>query len=308
MPYCRLHCRARRATGARVASAASLAAGLVMLAGCSLPGRGGPVSGEIFNCRQLTQRGISAVERGEWERAESFFSQAIESCPVDCEARRQYAETLWHRGAQQEAVAQLQEAIRLSSDDPTLLVRVGEMHLAQGNVDAAIDLAYQALDLDPSAPRAWLLRGQAMQRAGQPRQALADYHRALSDEPDNREALLQVAELYRQIGQPQRALATLQTLSDTYPWGEEPQHLFVLSGLAYGALGRHDDAVESFRTAARHEPTPEVLFHLAQAELAAGHPTQARDAATRALALQPQHPPSLALLEHLASQGPPLNR
>jgi tetratricopeptide (TPR) repeat protein len=259
------------------------------------------VTGEVLNCRQMTQRGLSAVDRGEWDQAEQAFSQAVKSCPADSEARRHYAEALWHRGAHQEAVVQLREAIRYASDEPLLTVRLGEMLLEDGNFDSAYDCAQQALDVDPKLARAWLLRAQTLARRGEPRQALADYHRALRCDPDNREALLKTAELHRQLNQPERALTVLQSLADTYRLGEEPQQVSFLSGLAYSALARHDDAIESFQRALRHAPTPEILCHLADAELQAGRPTQAREAATAALALDPGHQPSQALLNRLAT-------
>jgi tetratricopeptide (TPR) repeat protein len=161
--------------------------------------------------------------------------------------------------------------------------------------------AQQALDLNPRLARAWVLRAQAMQRSGQPRQALADYHRALSCDSDNREALLQVAQLHQQLNQPQRALVALQSLADTYPLGEEPQHVSFLTGLAYSAAGRHDDAAESFRRAARHNPTSEILFHLAEAELRAGRTQSARELAQQALAINPGHIASQQLLVRLAA-------
>jgi tetratricopeptide (TPR) repeat protein len=273
---------------------------LSLSAGCNIPGRGGPVSGELLTCRQLTQRCISAVDRGEFDQAEAYFNQAVRSCGVDCEARRQYAEALWRRGARAEAIAQVQEATRLSSEDPSLLVRCGEMHLEQGDLEPALAMAQQSIDLDPRSPRGWVLRGRVMQQAGDARQALADFHRGLGCEPGNRDALLEIAELHRRAGQPQRALITLQALSDTYHLGEEPQQLFYLTGLAYGALGRHDEAAESFQAAARQQPTSEILFRLAEAELGAGRLLLARQAASQALALEPQHAPSQQLLERLA--------
>jgi tetratricopeptide (TPR) repeat protein len=278
-----------------------IACGLAALPGCRLPCWGGPVSGDVLNCRQHTQRGLSAIDRGEWQEAESALSHAVETCPVDGEARRHYAETLWRRGAHQEAVLQLQEAVRLSGDDPQLVARLGEMHVADGRWQPALDCAQAALDVGPKLARAWVLRAQAMQRGGQPRQALADYHRAIRCDPGNREALLQTAELHRQLDQPQRALAALQCLADTYPLGEEPQHVSYLSGLAYSSLDRHEDAVESYHRAARHSPTPEILFRLAEAELQLGRPLQARDAAQHALALDPRHEPSQTLLNRLAA-------
>jgi tetratricopeptide (TPR) repeat protein len=272
---------------------------LAAVAGCRLPGRG-PVSGEVLNCRQLTQRGISAMDRGQWDEAESYLSQAVRTCPVDCDARRHYAQALWQRGARTEALAQIEEAIHLSADDPSLLIRCGQMHLEQGQIEPALDCAGQALDLDPQRAEAWILRGQAMRRAGDLRQALADFHRGLSCSPGDRDALLETAELYRQMNQPQRALASLHTLADTYPIGEEPQEVAFLSGLALTALGRHDEAIEQFQSAASEQPTPENFFRLAEAHLNAGRLEPARQAAQQALAIEPRHLASQQLLERMA--------
>ena len=286
---------------ATVAIAGWIVCWLFLLPGCSLPGRKGPVSSALLSCRQLTQRGLSATERGDWPKAELLLAQAIQACPVDAEARRQYAEVLWRRGAKAEALAQLEEAIRLSTEDPALLVRAAEMKLDLGNVEAAFAGARQALDLDPTDCHAWAARGRVMQKSGQLRQALADYHRALSYDRNNREILLAIAEINRQMNQPQRALITLQTLIDTYPLGEEPQEPLYLAGLAYTALGRHDDAAAHLSRALTRGPvTPEILYRLAEAELSAGRPLKARAALDQALAKEPQHAPSHALLERLA--------
>jgi tetratricopeptide (TPR) repeat protein len=278
---------------------AGLALTLLALSGCAWLRRG-PVSGEVLSCRQLTQRGISAIDRGDWPKAEALLAQAVKTCPVDCEARRLYAEALWQRGAGQQAIEQLEEAMRLSTDDPGLLVRSGEMRLAMGQLDPAFAAAAQAMDLDPALAAAWRLRARAMQQAGHPRQALSDYHRCLGHDPENREALLQVAELHRQLNQPQRALLALQVLLDSYPAGEEPRQALVLAALAYSALGRHQDAAYALRAAVDHgPPEPELLLQLAEAEWAAGRPMQARVAADRALSLAPGHSAILALMERL---------
>jgi tetratricopeptide (TPR) repeat protein len=277
-----------------------IACGLA-LPGCRLPGWGGPVSGDVLNCRQHTQRGLSAIDHGQWDEAEVALGKAVETCPTDGEARRHYAETLFRRGAHQAAIAQMQEAVRLSGYDLPLVVRLGEMQVIDGHWQAALDCAQHALDEDPRLARAWLLRAQAIERSGDARQALADYHRAIRCDPGNREALLQTAELHRQLDQPQRALAALQSLADTYPLGEEPQHVSYLSGLAYSSLQRHQDAVESYHRAARHNPTPEILFRLADAQWQLGRHAAAQEAASHALALDPGHEPSRSLLDRLAA-------
>ena len=186
------------------------------LAGCHLPGRDGPVSQSLATCRQLSQQGVAALERGQHEQAEKLLSKAVKACPADPEARRHYAEALWQRGDRTNAVAQLEQAARQSGDDAALHVRLAEMHLAMSRPDAARQSAEQAVQRNPRLAAAWIVRGQVLRAAGDTQQALADCQRALLFASDDRRALLEIAELQRQLNQPERALQTLQCLADTY--------------------------------------------------------------------------------------------
>jgi tetratricopeptide (TPR) repeat protein len=224
----------------------------------------------------------------------------VKTCPVDAEARRQYAEALWHRGAAAEAFNQLEEAIKLAADDATLQVRAGEMALAMQRPELAMQFAEQALDLDPKLPSAWALRGRITENTPASRQSLADFHRALEHKHDDPQVLLNTAELYRRMGQPQQALMTLQTLLETYTPGEEPQQVVYLQGLAYAALNRHEDAVDSFALAAqRGPPSAEILSQLAGEQLACRRTGDAQRTVQQALALEPTHRASLALRERM---------
>jgi tetratricopeptide (TPR) repeat protein len=268
--------------------------------GCRLPFRDGSVPQSVTDCRRLSQQGVTALERGQAENAEALLAKAVAACPVDGEARRHYAEALWRRGAHKEAIDQLQQSGRLIGDDASLSVRLAEMQLADNQLEPARQNAEQALTLDPKLPSAWAVRGGVMRAAGQPQQALADNLRALGYAPGDRTILLEIAELHRQLNQPDRALHTLQTLADTYSPGEEPGQVLYLMGMAYSALGRHDDSLESLKAAvAKGKPTPEMFYGLGEAQLLAGHPAEAAEAARHALSLQPQHQPSRALLDRI---------
>ncbi len=189
------------------------------------------------------------MERGDWQRAEELLNQAVRACPIDAEARARYAETLWHRGAAAEAIAQLEEAGRLSSDDSAIAIRSGEFYLSTGQIENARRAADRALDLDPKSAAAWAVRAKAFEATGALRSALADYQRSLGYDPNNAEVLLQVAEVYRRLNQPERAFVALHSLIDSHPPGEEPQQLLYLQGLALEALRRYDDAIESYALA-----------------------------------------------------------
>ena len=257
-----------------------LAAGLAAVVGCRLHRGAETASRSLVQCRQLSQQGLRALERNNLTQAESLLSQAVEACPVDAEARRRYAEVLWRRRKQHEALSQLDEAVRLSSEDSGLLAHAAQMRLALGHTAQASELSERAIDFDPKNGAAWAVRGRVRRRAGKPRQALADFQRASGLEPDNREVMQEIAEVYQELQQPQQALAAWQTLCDAYPPGEEPQRVIYLTGLAYNAVGRPADAVECLRAAQQRGPAnPELLFHLADAELRGAARSSASDGA-----------------------------
>jgi tetratricopeptide (TPR) repeat protein len=265
-----------------------------------MPGSDGPVPQSLTDCRRLAQRGVAALERGEQPKAETLLAQAVTACPVDAEARRHYAEALWRRGAQREAMIQMEEATRLAGEDASLWARLAEMRLAAGQQDLARQAAEAALNFDPKLPGAWAIRGGVMRAAGQPREALADYLHALNYAANDRVILREIAELHQELNQPDRALQALQTLAEMYPVGEEPSPVLYSMGLAYVALGRYDDGVEILSAAVkRGKPTAEMLSQLGEAQLLAGHPAEAAAAARQALALEPQHQSSRNLLQRV---------
>lgn len=286
-----------------------LAAFCLALAGCRTLGNQGPVSQSVAMGRQLTQQGINAMERGDWVRAESLLERAVATSAKDPDARRNYAETLWHRGAPREALAQLEEAGQLAGADPSLTVRTGEVNLILGQLHEASRQADKALRLDPKFAPAWALRGRVASAAGQPRQALADYQKSLGYAPDNYDVAILVAETYRHLNEPERALVALQALADRHSPGDEPQQVLHLEGLALSALGRHDDAVRVFSQATERErPTADLLCDLAQAQWMGGRPSYAQHALEQALALNPNHPASRALASRIATANRALVR
>ena len=94
------------------------------------------------------------MDRGDWAEAESLLAQAVASCEVDAEARRFYAETLWRRGARQEARAQLEEAVKLAPEHLEPRARLAELCLEMGQRDKAGELVEQSLAMNPRSAAA----------------------------------------------------------------------------------------------------------------------------------------------------------
>jgi tetratricopeptide (TPR) repeat protein len=249
---------------------------LVVGSGCRLIPRSGPVPQEVADARRLCNEGLSAADRNDLMRAEGLLEQAVKNCPTDVDARRHYADVLWHRGERMAAVTQIAEALRLSPGDTSLCIDGGRMYMELGLLDDADRLAREAVRSAPRSDKPWHLHGQVALARGRPEEALADFHRAMAIAPDDRELILETAEIYRRLGRPKRALATLAILGESYPPNQTPPHVLALEGMAQEALDRPEDAIESYRQAvARGLQSPDVSTRLVELERATtdGQPT-----------------------------------
>ena len=244
----------------------------------------------ISAARELALQGLDAQQKGRDELAEQCFASADARCPQDERARCCYAEALWKRGAQEEAVQHMEEAVKLAGSDPERRVELGKMYLARGQVHQAGVQADKAIAAKGDSAAAWALHGDVLRAEGLRTEALASYHRALSHQPHFPEVQLAIADLYGQQDRPQRALATLQALADHYPPEEAPAEVAYREGLVLRRLGRYEDAAHRLTLAVRRGPTTaDMLYELAQTEALAGHRGAAADAVAAGLALHPNH-------------------
>jgi tetratricopeptide (TPR) repeat protein len=271
-------------------------------AGCASFGRRSRESAAIAEGREFSRRGETAMQMGEWQHAEDQLRQGLDVSPDDPELRRQLAEALWHRGNASEAMSHAAAAVRLKPGDATLAVRAGEMALASGAYEAALQRAEESIRIDPRLASAWALRGRAFRQLDQPDRAMADLQRALVFEPANQAMLLDLALMYRDRGDHARCLTTIHHLHDAYSPGEEPQNTLLLEGLTLMELNRPLQASEVLLMATQRGPAnADLLFHYAQAKSAAGQPELAAAVLQQALIVDAAHEPSRALLAQLTA-------
>ena len=262
----------------------------------------GPAPSEVISCRDKWQQGLNAAQRMNWHEAETLFASAVETCPNDERARQYYADALWRRGAHDDGVVQMKEAVKLSGNDPMLLVRLGEMYLSLGRFDEATSQASTALARQPHLAVAWALQGDIHWARGNHQAALTKYHRALSIRPDFPRIQFSVAQILFQQNKPQQALTVLQAFIDATSQSETPDEVVQLEGLIYKSLGRYEDAVHNLSLIVkRGRASVKVLYELADAELRAGRHAHARWALQQALSKNPDHHASRRLLSQISS-------
>jgi Tfp pilus assembly protein PilF len=259
-----------------------------------------PVADNVVAARQLSLRGLDAMQQGQWDEAEKMFASAIDTNPADERAHHRYAELLWRREVRDQAIAHMEESVRLSGGDAERRAQLGRFYLERGDLERAWEQAEDAIRAHRQSASAWALRGDVLRRRGQANEAMVSYHRALGYQPVYPHVQLAVAELYAEQNRPRRSLATLESLDGQCGPSHTPAEVLLLKGLAFKALGRYDDAVDVLTLASqRGEPSVELLYHLSESHWLVGDIASAGLAVNAALARAPDHGPSCELRDRI---------
>jgi tetratricopeptide (TPR) repeat protein len=257
----------------------------------------------LVSARRLSLKGAEALDRARYDDAEMLFAEALESCPSDERAHWGFAETLWKRNDQDEAIQHMNEAVRLSGGNPDYLVRLGEMYLSVGDSLNARVQAQATINQNHQNPQAWALMGNSHRHDKNWSAALEAYHRALLSKPDFPEVQLSIAEVYRQAGNSQRALATLDRVVDLHPAQQTNPELLLVRGLALADLQRKDEAIAILNRASESlEVTkPDKHIQLATTQYRLGELVQARLTVGRILQADPENEEAQNLRQNLDS-------
>jgi len=233
----------------------SLCVLLALAVGCQFSRSFAPMSPGQYLGSNSSRQGIEALEQGNLTEAEKQLENAVRYNKNDFNHRRHYAEVLWQQGKHQEALQQLDEALkRGGQDNASLHISLAEKYLEGGDFATAFQHADEAVRLDSQDYRSWALRGRAKRlrashQAGYVEHTLAmlhqareDYLRAVSLSPNNRELLAELAAVQMSCGQPEQALATWLTLQGMYPQGGEPNEVLIGKTETLTVLRRFDEA------------------------------------------------------------------
>lgn len=255
-------------------------------------------SRQSIAARRLSRQGLTAAKQGDWQSAETLFSEALDVSGSNDAAHRGLAETLWQRGQTEDALKHLRQAVQLSAGDPKHMQRLGRMYFELGRVDEAARQCEIALQSDREWAAVWALWGDCEAARQHQDSALAAYHRALSLQPDYPYAQIQVAEIYHQQGRHDRLLATLDRLhTDEAEQGTSPQsdgriiagRSDLLRGLAMRQVGRFEEANRYLMAAARKNPTDVTArLQLAASAISTGQTSTAQAWLGEAMQIDPE--------------------
>ena len=177
-------------------------------------------------------------------------------------ARNALATKYLQAGRTDEAVTQLEQALRLQPADAEAHSNLGTALQQQGQIGAAMQHLREAVRLAPGDDRVRFNLGNALFAAGQLLEATREFRRAIELNPDNEDAHFNLAMIVGPQNQLDEAVALLRRVIELNPQNADAHRNLAV---ALGLQGRLDEAIERDRTALRLAgASPETTAHLAQ--------------------------------------------
>jgi Tfp pilus assembly protein PilF len=98
---------------------------------------------------QMLSWGLSLYEQARYQEALSFLRPANAGFPEDLPGIKVLASCYHRMGYKREAASLYRRALKVESEQPDVLVNLGEILIAQLRYDEALDMLKKAIDLDP---------------------------------------------------------------------------------------------------------------------------------------------------------------
>jgi len=259
----------------------------------------------VAAARQWSGNGIAAIRRGAVREARECFNKASSQMPHDQEIVANVARTHFQEGELQQAIDVMRQAVDIKSNDPELLVELGEYCLADGQLDDAQQAVERSLELNHRLAAAWLLKGKIHAAKNEHQAALNDYQKSLGIDGSCQDAQLQIVQTYRKIGDPLRALSAVEQLLEEYPTERQPEAALIEKCAALVQLKQHDSALEVLTQAAgRSDISSNVFTALAQTQVLAGRKTKAWQTLVQANERFPNQPKITQFMREIRVDDP----
>jgi serine/threonine protein kinase/tetratricopeptide (TPR) repeat protein len=231
-------------------------------------------------------RGVTYIRLRDYENAERDFNEALKLRPDLVEVYLHLAVVHEALKKPEQALADVEEAIRRGFfTHRSLLVRA-RLRAAQGDLAGSKEDRDQALALEPTDEEGFVARGCARLAKDIPG-ALADFRAAVSRNRRSLPGHLNQAHVFAEmLNQPREAIGYLDTVVRLYPKMAE---VYAVRGVLYARLGERDAALRDARRAEQLSQAPETLYQVAgiYARLGAQNPADKEKAlALLATALQ----------------------
>jgi tetratricopeptide (TPR) repeat protein len=205
----------------------------------------------LFGAVVLIWSGVNFWRIGAYSGWQSYYSNAIDTNPGSGLANLNYGSMLRDGGKWEEALPYVEKGVQLSPKYTDAKVRLAEIYFQLKRYKDAVDVASEALKLEPRNVSALQFRGSAYGASGQPAMAEQDFKMILEIDPDNDHGLFNLAMAYKDANKLNEAIETLSKLIIRNP--EFPNAYFE-RGFCYGRMGAFPQAKADMEKSITYQP------------------------------------------------------
>jgi protein O-GlcNAc transferase len=246
-----------------------------------------PEMDRLEQARQLFLDALAMQEKGDFERAERLYREALVAAPGRPSVMNNLATVCIELKKYLEARLLCERLLELNPADETALLNLGNCRLKQGLPAEALARYDHALRIKPGYEEALNGRGNALLELNRPGEALASYERALAIRPDYAEALYNLGSALLELARPEQALTSLDRALTLKPDHAEAHNN---RGNALLQLGRAEEALASYDRALVIQPDyAEVLNNRGDALQALGQREELIENYRALLRVRPDH-------------------
>jgi type IV pilus biogenesis/stability protein PilW len=195
--------------------------------------------------------GTALLDEGKLDQAIHELQEAVRVNADSAEAHYTLGFALGKKGQVDEAIRQFQEAIRLKPDEAGAHNNLGIALGRKGQTDEAIRQFQEAIRLKLDYAEAYYNLGLALGMKGQTDEAIRQYQKAIRLKPDYPEACYNLATALGTKGQMDQAMSQYQEAIRLKPDYAEAHYNL---GLSLGKKGQADEAIRQLQEAIRLKP------------------------------------------------------
>ncbi len=196
----------------------------------------------------------------------------------------------------QAALQNMLTAARLDSQSYYLKLEAARLYARTGEVNKALNLAQEAVVMEPENPKAHLFIGRVAAESEREEEAISSFQKALELDSKNHEAMTRLGLLYRQAGEPEKAESTFKKLVTIDPSALSHYYL----GSYYVSNKQNKEAIAAFKAALRKDAAfAPALKSLAQLYEDTDQRKLAEQTYRQLLEAQPEYSPAKVRLARL---------
>jgi tetratricopeptide (TPR) repeat protein len=162
-------------------------------------------------------RGAAYLAQKNYQKALVELNNALQIDPKDAQARYLAGQAAEGLGLGRDAVSHYEATLEFDPANSAARAHLSRLYVLAGVADKALSVAETGLRLSPNDPQLLVVRGAARWQLGDPAAALADAEAAAAAAPDDEFVVALLCSLYQQKGDSAKAITVAQSGVDHAP-------------------------------------------------------------------------------------------